>query len=278
MNPSVKGQRASIVALGVAGMILALVCTMHAKGAIPRLWEPLPVVTAEGWVLPAVPAPMPELDLIGFAAVVLLTSLGGDERWRTRPRLVFATGAAVALTAGSLVVRWTWQYVTLGTTSTLFFLTTAAAVAGLPLVADEVYAAAFARNEPGSYDVWLGARLRHGQRRRTDWSGYFGGIGAIVIGFALLLVPVTMFSVRAAKHGHLLGAVVATIGAISLARVARSARWMNAAIGAWLLVAPLAFGYSLRGTVYSIVMGLSLMIVSTLVAEPERMCVSQRIW
>ena len=305
VNPSVAGQRASIVTLGLAGMLLATVCAMHAKGAV-RLWEPLPVITAEGWVLPAVPAPLPELDLIGFAAIVLLTMLGGADRWRTRPKLVLANAAAVGLTAGALVVRWTWQYLELGTTSTLFFLTAAAAVAMLPLVADEAYAAGVGwrglasdderltelkeeeeeEEEEGEEADEAGVIPRSHPRPRpelrrlqkTDWSGYLAGVGGVVVGLALLLVPVTMFSWRAAKHGHLLGGLVAAVGALSLARAARPARWLNVGIGAWLLVAPLAFGYGLRGTVYSIVMGLSLMVVSTLLAEPDRRRDSQRIW
>ena len=257
--------------LGLVGLVLAIVCTMHAKGAIQNLWEPWPAVTPEGWVVRAPPVPLPELDLIGFAAILLLTLVGGDERWRKQPGIVLAAGAAVALTSTALVARWTWQYDVLGTTSTLFFVMMAAAVAMLPLVADEVYVAAVGRER-------LARQRNEAPSGRTEWSGYLAGAGGLLVGLALLIVPIGMSSARAAKHGHLVGALVAAIGALSLARVARPVRWLNVGIGAWLVVAPLAFGYGVRGALYSMIAGLFLMVVSTVLAEPERKRTSQRIW
>lgn len=256
VDPSAPGQRAPVVALGLVGLAVSTFSALHARGIV-GVWEPLLRSDESGWVRPAVEAPSPELDLVGFACVVATTLLGGRARWRTSPWLVGATALAVAFTVVSAVWRWSVQYASIGMTSTLFLLTAASAVAITPLVADEVYAALFRR---GAVAPGTAARL-------DDDVGYVSGAGAILVGLWLLVAPLPT---RAALHAHLLGAVVIAIGALSLAKVARSARWLNAALGALLMLSPLLVAYTLRGAIHMLVSGLLLLVVSVVFQESDR--------
>lgn len=259
VNPSAPGQRAPVVALGLVGLTISLACTLHRYGVIDTLWEPLPAVTADGWIRSAVAAPWPTLDAAGFAATSATALVGGRDRWRRSPTLALVSGGAAVLTAIAALVRWTWQYAVLGTTSTLFFFSTATAVALLPLVADEVYAAAAGPDRL--------ARRRVGSRI-GDGITYLGGGGAVAIGLFLLAAPLAPWS-RAALHAHLVGGLVAAIGALTLARVTRSARWLNAGIGTWLLISPLVAGYTLRGALHMVITGLLLLVLSIAFEDPE---------
>lgn len=266
-NPSNARHRIRAWACGAGGLALSVVCLLHAHGIVDPLWEPWPVVDANGWILPAARAPWPELDVIGFATMLVLAALGGDDRWRARPRTVIAMGVAAALTVAFSLLGWALQFAVVGTTSTLFFASVAAAVGTLALIEDEVYAAVVhlrrSRLDPASdnlpYDSVTGGRLGISSPPSAD---YAAGASAMLLGVALLVVS-NGVSMRAAAHERLLGGVVVAVGALSLAQVARPLRWINAAIGAWLLVAPLAHGYALRGTIHSVVFGLLLLAVST---------------
>jgi hypothetical protein len=252
VNPSALGQRATCVIIGLVGLASAIACTLHASGVTATLWEPLPVVTDDGLILPAVAAFHPILDVIGLALVVFALLVGSERRWLTRPAMVFATGALALATAASAVARWSWQYFTRDTTSTLFFVTAACAVAILPLVADEVYAAAFARAR---------AQTSRGVPHSGEsWPGYLAGAGGVALGLYLLAAP--SIGHGGFRHGHLLGGLIAAVGAISLSQAARPARWINAALGAWLVVAPLVLGFQLRGLLHLLVAGLLLMTCS----------------
>ena len=250
VNPSARSQRAPVVTLSLVGLALSIACTLHARGVLEVFWEPFPVVTADGWIRRSLAVPMPELDIIGFGAVLVTALLGRKDRWRTIPSLVVATGVAVAFTAVSTVARWTAQYAESGRSSTLFFVLTGCAIALMPLVADEVYAAI------------LGLRGTHSRGRLqkramggrvTDALGYVSGTGAIMVGLWLLGAPLAS-SAKATVHAHVAGGI----------------------IGGALLIAPLAFGYSLRGAIHIVVAGLLLLVLSSAFDDPREPRTSSR--
>ena len=265
VNPSARSQRAPLVALSLVGLALSIATTLHARGVLEVFWEPFPVVTADGWIRRSLAVPLPELDIIGFGAVLVTSLLGRKDRWRTVPSLAVATGIAVAFTAVSAVARWTTQYAATGRSSTLFFLLTGCAIALMPLVADEVYSAVLVP-EGTSARGRLQTRVMGG--RVTDALGYVSGTGAIIVGLWLLGAPLPA-SATATVHAHIAGGVIVAVGALSLAKVARPTRWVNAAIGAALLVAPLAYGYSLHGAIHIVVAGLLLLVVSSAFDDPR---------
>ena len=71
-------------------------------------------------------------------------------------------------------------------------------------------------------------------------------------------------------HAHLIGASVAGVGALTLARVAREFRWVNAAFGAWLLAAPLLYDYGPGGAIHSIVVAIPLLMVTVTPVDSEQ--------
>jgi hypothetical protein len=271
-NPSARRYRMRAVAVCCIGLVLATACLLHTRGFIDRLWEPLPMIDDDGWILPPLRAPWPSLDLVGFAVVLVLTSIGGADRWRTRPRTVIAAGVAAALTVATTLLGWGLQFAIAGTTSSLFFLTAAAAIATLAILEDEVYAAVVHlrrdRFEPGSDDLpYVSMTGEPIGRRGPPAIDYAAGIGAMLVGAAMLMAS-NGVALRSAAHARFLGGLVVAIGALSLAQVARPLRWVNAAIGVWLVVAPLLHGYMVRDTIFSTIFGMMLLAVSTVANAP----------
>lgn len=236
VNPSAPGQRAPVVAVGLAGLAVSI------ASATPSLG-------------------------FGFVGVTIGALVGGRDRWRRRPAVVLGLDAAAAFVATSAVARWSASYVAKGTTSVGALLATALAVAMLPLIAAEAQASlarALARCEVSR--VLVSDRLG---ARASTLAGYASGAGAIAVGAWLLVVPASVACPLSAAHAHSVGAWTIVIGAQSLSRVARGVRWLNATVGGWLLCAPLLYGYELRGSMHSIIVGITLLVLSVVLAAPE---------
>lgn len=252
---SPRGRFASIVAVGLVGLVASIASALQAHGWLPSLWEPLPVVDASGWVVPALPPQVPGVDVLGFAVVVVFAAL---RRSQGLPRRTKAVGLAAAsfATAVSAVARFGAHYVTVGRPSALFVVVTCAAIALLPLAGVEVA------------ETVAPARLAEARRDAGDGLDNVAGVGGILLGLWLLGIPLAS-APRAALHAHLVGGVVVAVAALSLAPMMRPARWVNAAIGAALFLAPLIAGYRLLGTLHLLVTGLLLLTVSVAFAEPR---------
>lgn len=253
-NPFGMGQRTTIVIIGLVGLIASLMCTLQAFGLTSE-WEPFPAI-AHGRVISAVATRYSIVDLVGFAIVVATSVIGGKTRWLVHPRVVMLTAIAALGTAISLVVRWSVIYGRYDLASTLFTVSMIAAVALLPLVADEVYAALMAHR---------GKRVRLESLETQGGLGYSAGITGLVVGLWLVLRPLDGVDLRAITHGHFLGAAVAAIGVLSLGQATRRARWCNVALGTWLFITPALFGFSLQGMLHVVTSGLALIVGSTFV-------------
>jgi hypothetical protein len=263
-NPSARGQRDALLIASVVGFLASVVCMMHANGWIATMWEPFPRID-HGWVLKPSPALSPWIDVVAFLGVGILAAVGPRDRWRSHPWLPVVTGVLAAVETISAVVRWTVQYAGGGSTSTLFTIVTACAITLLPLAADETFAAVVheerLRRGVSPYRDVAGPRGEKIGFRVTDVSGYVAGAAAIIIGLWLLIAS---GAPRPTSHAHQLGAVIIAVGALSLPQVTRAARWGNAAIGVWLMIAPLVQGYGVRGTIHFLIGGLALLLVSSL--------------
>lgn len=65
----------------------------------------------------------------------------------------------------------------------------------------------------------------------------------IVIGAFLMLTRLVFgTSGTMANSDHIIGALTITVGIIAIAEVARSLRFINVALGAWLILAPWVLG------------------------------------
>jgi hypothetical protein len=274
VNPSAAPQRAPVVVLATVGLVLSVLHVAAVRGWNERLREPFPRIDAGGWLHAPPHPPLPELGLVGFALLLATMVIGPRDRWRSHPALTIASAIAALAVAGSALVRWSLQYAqTAATTSTTFSLLTAIAIACVPLALDELYAAATWERRHHHHHGDVNAPYRSMSHRRigthlSDWTGYAAGGAAIILGVALLFAARWTPPV-AASHARLLGGVIAAVGALSLAQVTRSLRWVNAAIGAWLLVAPLLHGYSVGGTLQAMIFGFLLLLVSVGLGEAD---------
>lgn len=271
VNPSSPAQRTPVVVLASVGLALSAVHVLAGRGWIENLWEPFPRIDADGWVHATLHPPLPELDLLGFAVLLATTVIGPRDRWRTWSAVTIASAVASLAVAGSALMRWSWQYAQTATTSTTFALLTATAIACVPLALDELYAAATCERRQHHGDVGAPYRSLRGLRVGTqvgEWTGYAAGAGAIILGVALLFAARGTTPI-AAFHARLLGGVIAAVGALSLPQVSRSLRWVNAAIGAWLLVAPLLHGYAVGGTLQATIFAFLLLLVSVGLGEAD---------
>lgn len=248
--------RIPIAGLAAAGLTLSIGMALAKRGVVGPLWDPLVATDADGWIVPPLGSLAPEVDVAGFATLLLTSILGPRDRWRTHRSLALAMTASAFLVAISIVTRWSIHYATYGRTSAAFLLALACAVAALPLAI---------RESSASFATFPGSARARGGRPQSSWVG----VGSIFLGVWLLLVPESMSSMTAAQHAHLVGAPVAAIGALSLAPEMRAARWANAMIGAWLVAAPLIHGYDVRGAIHSMTIGTMLVVASVVLVETE---------
>jgi hypothetical protein len=207
----------------------------------------------------------PSVGLVAFATTVVMLIGGGPERWRFRPLLTFASGLAAMVTAAWTASSFTQQYALEGRTSTLLMLATTCSIAMLPLVADETYAAlARMTHRPQAFEP----RLYHGalgalaSEPASSGERYAAGLVGILVGLWLLFSPV--IAEPAVTHTRVVGVLACIIGALSLAAVARPIRWLNVALGMFVLVTPLVFGYGVRATIHAVLAGIILAMGSSL--------------
>ncbi len=280
VNPSNALHRGPLVVVAAIGLMLSLVNFLHAQGVIEQMWEPFPMITPQGWVLRAPPFPHPELDVVGFGVLLVLSVLGSTERWRTRPLLTVVCGTCALVVATSALVRWLQQFATTGTTSTIACVVTTVAIAAAPFSLDELFVAVLREGElhhvrptDRPYRTSTAPEPSNG----VGGSRYAAGLSAVAIGVVLLVVANGLVP-SATVHARIFGAIIATVGALSLPQVSRPLRWVNAGIGAWLIVAPLVFGYRVRETLHFMILGLLLMSVSIALGDDRRSEAAAEPW
>jgi hypothetical protein len=135
-------------------------------------------------------------------------------------------------------------------------------------MADEMYAAdarlmkRASWFQPRRYHGALGMHVgepAHGGER------YVPGAVGILIGVWLLFTPLA--AEPAVTHARVLGVIVCAVAALSLAEVARPARWLNVALGLFVLATPILFGYGVRGAMHAVMIGILLAMGSSLGGE-----------
>lgn len=107
-GPSSWAHRGPLLALGCAGFAIATYLAVHqARGTMDAVWEPFfgqgSARVLGSSVARLLPVPDAAIGAAGYAAEVVVGSIGGSERWRTSPRTVLAFVAiALAMGVGSL--------------------------------------------------------------------------------------------------------------------------------------------------------------------------------
>ncbi|MGE5360168.1 MAG: vitamin K epoxide reductase family protein [Bacteroidales bacterium] len=146
-NPSSWSHRVPILVLAVVGLIVSSYLTSYQLGLLRTVWDPLFGSVSSAHVLHSplsrmLPVPDAGLGALGYLVDLILTSVGGEERWRTRPAVVLLLGVVVAGMALVSLGLVCYQAFFARTFCTLCLVSAAASLVILPLAWEEVAAAA----------------------------------------------------------------------------------------------------------------------------------------
>jgi len=173
------------------------------------------------------------------------------------------------------------QPLVIGTWSTLALIAALAMLIMIPFALDEVIAMgqflawAKRRGKPLIRTFFQGDAIEAGAEDTTDamkspasfWADAKRGLtlpwtlgASILLGIFLMLTRVLLGNEsEMANSDHVVGALVITVAIIATAEVARALRFINIALGAWLVAAPfLLTGVGNLGAIVSVVAGIVL--------------------
>ncbi|MBA3342855.1 MAG: NAD-dependent epimerase/dehydratase family protein [Gemmatimonadaceae bacterium] len=265
-NPSTWLQRTPVIALGFIGLIGARYMAAYQLGHIDNVWEPFfgdgTVRVLESDVSRAWPVSDAGLGATTYMLEILMGLMGDKRRWRTMPWMVAFFGILVVPLGVTSIVLIILQPLSVGAWCTICLATAVAMLIMIPLTLDEVVAMgqflAQSRRagKPFWRTFWLGGDLEDGTE--DTHAGEFGSplpetpramtrgmtlpvalLGSAALGVWLMFAPSVLgIDGTAAGSNHLVGALVVTFAVIALAEVARSVRFVNVALGAWVALSP----------------------------------------
>ncbi len=144
-NPSGWRKRVRVLLLAGSGLTIAGYLTAYQVGMFSTVWDPIFGAGSgrvlHSWLSRILPVPDASLGAAGYLLDLLLTSVGGEDRWRTMPLLVVALGlvaSGMALVGIGLII---FQAFILNAFCTLCLASAAVSLAIWPLVWDEAAAA-----------------------------------------------------------------------------------------------------------------------------------------
>lgn len=289
--PSTYVQRMPIIVLGALGFVLARILTAYQLGHVDAVWEPFFtgdatrngtefIITSD--VSKAWPVADGGIGAMSYMAEILMGVMGGRARWRTMPWMVLLFGIVVVPLGVISIYFIIIQPIEIGTYCTICLAAALAMLIMIPFALDELVAMgqflflntrrgrpfwrAFFRGDGlpgggvdkhpgfgGSFPAILGSAARG---VNLPWTL----VASALIGVWLMFSRVTLGTLPPlADSDHLVGALVLTTAVIAMAEVARPLRFLNAAFGAWLVIAPwMLNGGELAANVASVVAGLAL--------------------
>jgi uncharacterized membrane protein len=106
-SPSSWSHRLPVIVLALVGCGLASYLALYQLHLMPSVWDPLFGAASSEAVLTWAPVPDAALGAIAYLVEALMTAVGGEQRWRTNPRLVLLFGlvlAGLALTSLGLIL------------------------------------------------------------------------------------------------------------------------------------------------------------------------------
>lgn len=135
-NPCSWRERLPLIALAALGFSAAFYTGFYQLTIIPHIWDPFfgeqsSYLVTHSMVSRILPFPDGLLGLLGYACDLFFGSLGGPDRWRSRPWVVLAfcgtiTGLALVsvlltITMGVLVMHWCTVCLVSASVSVLIF-------------------------------------------------------------------------------------------------------------------------------------------------------------
>lgn len=291
-SPSTDAQRLPIVVMGLIGLLISRHLTAYQLGYIEHAWEPFfagspldprngteEVITSS--VSRAWPIPDAGLGAISYMLEILMAVMGTRDRWRTMPWMVTFFGILVIPLGVISVYFIIIQPIVIGTWSTPALVAALAMLIMIPFALDEVVAMgqflywAHCRGKPLIRTFFKGDAVDGGSVDEGDalasptafWRDTIRGVTlpwtlavSIAIGAFLMLTRLTFGTTESmANSDHVVGALVITVSIIATAEVGRALRFVNVALGGWLLAAPwLLQGANTVAAVASVLLGLAL--------------------
>lgn len=264
-TPASWTQRMPIAVFAIIGFFIARHMAAYQLGYIDHAWDPFFGPGTETIITSDASKAWPVADA-GLGAVVymlelLMTFMGGKQRWRTMPWMVLALAILVLPLGIVSVVFVIIQPIVIGTWCTLCLVAALAMLLMIPYSLDEFVAMgqflldANRKGKPFWRSFWMGDAMDGGSADRSKSSlgtmrdqiaeGARGMTFPVVlllstaIGVWLMFTRLSLNSSGAmANSDHLVGALVVTFSIIAFAEVGRSVRFINILFGAWLIVAP----------------------------------------
>lgn len=163
MTPSAWRTRVPVIILAAIGCLVAITLAAYELGVTQAVWDPLFGSASSERVLTsplshALPIPDAALGAIAYLVELVLTALGGTDRWHRRPHLVLVFGLVVAALGVTGVVLILDQLFLVHAFCTLCLSSAVISFINVALARDEVLA---------SLDVILS---RHGGTPRHDFA------------------------------------------------------------------------------------------------------------
>ncbi len=291
-SPSTAAQRFPIVVMGLVGLLISRHLTAYQLGHIESAWEPFfagssadprngteEIVTS--YVSDMWPIPDAGLGAVSYMIEILMAVMGTRDRWRTMPWMVTFFGILVVPLGVVSIYFIIIQPILLGTWSTPALIAGLAMLIMIPFALDELIATgqflywSHCRGKPLIRTFFKGDAVDRGEEYEDDamlavgsaWAEGRRGVtlpwtltASIVIGVFLMLTRIFLGAEGdLANTDHLVGALTIAVSVIALAEVARPLRFVNALLGAWLILAAfLLDGGSALDSAVRIALGLAL--------------------
>ncbi len=293
-SPSSFTQRIPIVALAFVGLFVSRYLAAYQMGHIDGLWDPFfgpgeaPVrngseAVVTSWVSKGFPIADAGLGAFAYGLDILAGTIGDRRRWRTMPWMVFLFGLLIIPLGVVSVSFIIIQPPLIGALCTLCIIQAAVTVILIPYSVDEVLATiqylwrAKRVGKPFWRTFWMGGpALSENQTPKADFDrsvGEFmkdfltGGVtfpwtlvASTALGALLMATPL-VFGTGAPLYfsDHIAGCLVVMIAVTAMAEVVRPVRFLNVALGAWIVASPfLLTGGSPVATAADVAIGLTL--------------------
>ncbi|MCA1403295.1 NAD-dependent epimerase/dehydratase family protein [Ensifer sp. IC3342] len=297
-SPSSFTQRIPIVALAFVGLFVSRYLAAYQMGHIDGLWDPFfgpggaPVrngseAVVTSWVSKGFPIADAGLGAFAYVLDILAGAIGDRRRWRTMPWMVLLFGLLIVPLGAVSVSFIIIQPPLIGALCTLCIVQAAVTVALIPYSVDEVLATiqylwrAKRAGEPFWRTFWMGGpALSENQTPGPDLDRpasqllkefITGGVNfpwtlvaSVLLGTILMATPLVFGSDPPLYYSdHVVGCTVIMVAVTAMAEVVRPVRFLNVALGAWVVASPfLLAGGGMVAAFADIAIGLALIALS----------------
>lgn len=258
-NPSAWEQRFPVIAMACICWFLARYLASFQLGYNITVWDPIfhdgtrQVLTSK--VSHSFPVADAGLGAFSYTLETLLGCVGGVKRWRTMPWIVIFFGILVVPVSVVSIVLVILQPVAVGAWCSICLLIALIMLIMATIAVSEVVATVqflhwSTKKGHGFWRTFLkGGAIPEGRASKQKDDDYNVLIGvspntnlviSVLIGFGLMLSP-AIFAMHqvVADNIHIIGALTITFSTLAMSEVLRLCRFINAILGAYLILAVL---------------------------------------